>query len=134
MNKKKKGGKLLKITILALVLILVSVGAIIASDIFFSENDSSPEMETVTITVSGTDIYMNGSEKVSLDYLENHLTNRFEKNDYCTIALINDTQNPADIETYNEVVKLLGKFGIKQEALTLPATSDEQSPASSDEN
>lgn len=133
-SKNKKGSKLLKILIMVVVLSFVAVGSIIISDLFFSENDPTPEMETVTITVSDTDIYLNGSEKMSLSSLESYFTERFKGNDYCTIALINDTLNPADIETYNSVVELLGKFGITQEPLTLPATEDELTLASIDEN
>lgn len=124
-SKNKKGGKLLKIVILVVVLALVGVGSIILSDVFFSDDIQSPETETVTIRVSGKDIYLNGSDKTSLDALDAYLTERFDKNDYCTVALINDTQTPADTDTYNLVVELLGNFGIKQDRLTLPATDDE---------
>lgn len=131
--KKKKGSKLLKIVILVVVLALVAVGGIIASDIFFSDNSSSSQSDTVTVTVSGTEIFLDGSKKVILSELESYFTERFEKKDYCTVALINDTQNPADIDTYNSVVEILGKFGITQEPLTLPATNDELKLASIDE-
>ena len=124
-SKNKKGGKLLKIVILVVVLALVGVGSIILSDVFFSDDTQSPETETITIRVSDKDIYLNGSDKTSLDALDIYLTERFDKNDYCTVALINDTQTPADTDTYNLVVELLGKFGIKQDRLTLPATDDE---------
>lgn len=127
-SKNKPGSKLLKIVILAVILAIASVSAIIISDVFFSNEDPSPETENVTITVSGTDIYLNGSEKMSLQTLETYFTKRFSENDYCTIALINDTQNPADTDTYNNVVELLGDFGIKQDKLTLPATDDELKP------
>lgn len=127
-SKNKPGSKLLKIVILAVILAIASVSAIIISDVFFSNEDPSPETENVTITVSGTDIYLNGSEKMSLQTLETYFTKRFSENDYCTIALINDTQNPADTDTYNNVVELLGDFGIKQDKLTLPATDDEPKP------
>ncbi|MDO4419303.1 MAG: hypothetical protein Q4B92_02970 [Ruminococcus sp.] len=124
-SKNKKSSKLLKIVVLVVVLALVGVGSIILSDVFFSDDTQSPETETVTIRVSGKDIYLNGSDKTSLDALDIYLTERFDKNDYCTVALINDTQTPADTDTYNLVVELLGKFGIKQDRLTLPATDDE---------
>lgn len=124
-SKNKKGGKLLKIVILVVVLALVGVGSIILSDVFFSDDIQSPETETITIRVSDKDIYLNGSDKTSLDALDIYLTERFDKNDYYTVALINDTQTPADTDTYNLVVELLGKFGIKQDRLTLPATDDE---------
>lgn len=124
-SKNKKGGKLLKIVVLVVVLALVGVGSIILSDVFFSDDTQSPETETITIRVSDKDIYLNGSDKTSLDALDAYLTERFDKNDYCTVALINDTQTPADTDTYNLVVELLGKFGIKQDRLTLPATDDE---------
>ncbi|MBQ8572921.1 MAG: hypothetical protein IJ451_05610 [Ruminococcus sp.] len=124
-SKNKKGSKLLKIVVLVVVLALVGVGSIILSDVFFSDDTQSPETETITIRVSDKDIYLNGSDKTSLDALDAYLTERFDKNDYCTVALINDTQTPADTDTYNLVVELLGKFGIKQDRLTLPATDDE---------
>lgn len=124
--KKKKGGKLLKIVILVVVLALVAVGGIIASDVFFKGDDSKDPGDTVTLTVSGTDIFLNGSEKVSLSRLESYLEGRFSEDGYCTVALINDTQSPADVSIYNSVVEILGEFGIKQEPLTLPATSDEK--------
>ena len=135
-NKKhtpKKGSKLIKVLVLALVLTVIAVSTIIISDMFGSKDQPKPEMETVTITVSGTDIYLNGDEKLSLDALNTYLTNRYAKSDYCTIALINDTKNPADTDTYNSVVELLGDFGIRQEKLTLPATDDELILASFDE-
>lgn len=132
-HEAKKGSKFLKILILVVVLTLIAVGSIIISDIFFSENTNTPEMETVTITVSGTDIFLNGSEKMSLDALDAYFANRYAENDYCTIALINDTRNPADVDTYNDVVELLGDYGIRQEKLTMPATDDELSLATTDE-
>lgn len=136
-NKNQKPankGNFLKILIIALVLAVVAVGSIIISDLIKPQSEVKPEMETVTITVSGTDIYLNGNESISLEYLEDYLTERYENNDYCTIALINDTNNPADADTYNDVVELLGDFGITQDKLTLPATDDELKPASLDEN
>lgn len=132
--KKKKGGKLIKIVILVVVLAVVAVGGLILSDVFFSNDDTSSQSDTVTVTVSGTEILLNGSEKLSLSELDSYLTERFDQKDYCTVALINDTQNPADIDTYNKVVEILGKFGIRQEPLTLPATYDELMLASTDEN
>lgn len=135
-NKKrepKKGGKLIKVLILALVLTVVAVSAIVISDMFGSDDEPAPEIQTVTVTVSGTDIYLNGSEKLSLQALDDYLTERFANNNYCTIALINDTKNPADTDTYNNVVELLGEFGIRQDKLTLPATDDELKPSSFDE-
>ncbi|MBR3988437.1 MAG: hypothetical protein IKK10_03940 [Clostridia bacterium] len=133
-SKPKKSGKFLKVLILALVLTVVAVASIIISDIVRPDNPPKPEMETVTITVSGNDIYLNGNDIMSLDSLYNYLENRYANNDYCTIALINDTKTPADIDTYNDVVELLGDFGIKQEKLTLPEADNEMMFASSDEN
>lgn len=132
-SKSKKGSKFIKILILVIILAIVAVSAVIISDLFFSEDTNTPEMEAVTITVSGTDIYLNGSEKMSLESLESYFYNRFSTNDYCTIALINDTRHPADVDTYNDVVELLGEYGIREEKLTLPATDDEFNPSSLDE-
>lgn len=131
--KNKKGGKFIKILILAVVLAILALGGIIVSDIFFSGKEDAPQPETVTITVSGKAIYLNGDRQVTLQELEDYFTDRTERMDYCTIALINDTKNPADIDTYNAVVEILGKFGIEQQPLTLPATEDEFKPASVDE-
>lgn len=133
-NKKStQGSKFLKILVLAVALALVSIGGFIISDVFFSDKNDSPKSETVTITVSGTDITIDGQKKVSVAELERYFSERFENKQYCTIALINDTRNPADIDTYNAVVEVLGKFGINQEPLTLPATEDELKLASLDE-
>ena len=133
-REAKKGSKFLKILILVVILAFVAVGSIIISDLFFSKDTNTPEMETVTITISGKDIYLNGSEKMSLESLDAYFDSRFSANDYCTIALINDTKHPADVDTYNDVVELLGEYGIREEKLTLPATYDELTFASSDEN
>lgn len=133
-QETKKGSKFVKILILVVILAFVAVGSVIISDLFFSDNTNTPEIETVTITVSGTDIYLNGSEKMSIDALDTYFANRYAENNYCTIALINDTKHPADVDTYNDVVELLGEYGIRQEKLTLPATYDKLKSASSDEN
>ena len=124
-TKKKNGSKLLKILILVVVLSLVAVAGIAVSDIIFPTSNKDTDVDTITIRVSSTDIFLNGDEKVTLTELENHLNERYDNKDFFTIALINDTKHPADIDTYNAVVEILGKFGIQQEPLTLPATNDE---------
>lgn len=124
-TKKKNGSKLLKILILVVVLSLVAVAGIAVSDIIFPKSNKDTDVDTITIRVSSTDIFLNGDEKVTLTELENHLNERYDNKDFFTIALINDTKHPADIDTYNAVVEILGKFGIQQEPLTLPATNDE---------
>ncbi len=123
--KKKTGSKFLKILILVVVLALVAVAGIAVSDMIFPKNNENTELDTITIRVSSKDIFLNGSEKVTLSELEDNLQQRYDNKDYFTIALINDTKHPADIDTYNSVVEILGKFGIQQEPLTLPATKDE---------
>lgn len=124
MNNKKKGSKLIKILILALILILFAVVFFVLSENFFSPKNTETEHKTITVTVSGTDIYLDGSNKVNLSYLESHLTKTFESGS-CTVALINDTKAPADETTYNKVVELLKSFGIEQPTLSLPSTDDE---------
>lgn len=124
MNNKKKGSKLIKILILALVLILFAVVFFVLSENFFSPKNTETEQKTITVTVSGTDIYLDGSNKVNLSYLESHLTKTFDSGS-CTVALINDTKAPADETTYNKVVELLKNFGIEQPTLSLPSTDDE---------
>lgn len=124
-KKTKKSNKLFKIIILAVVLILVALGGIIASDVFFSDGSPEPVSETVTVTVSGDTLYLNGNSKLTLSELDSYFTQRFNLGNYCTVALINDTQNPADIDTYNAVVDMLAEFGINHQPLTLPATFDE---------
>lgn len=123
-TKTKKGSKLIKILILVLVLSLMAIGGIIISDVFFSE-DTTPEITTITVRVSGNEIFLNGSEKLSLSELEANLTQRYENKNYFTVVLINDTNHPADIDTYNSVVDILGDFGITEAPLTLPATLDQ---------
>lgn len=124
-SKKKTGSKFLKILILVVVLALVAVAGIAVSDMIFPKSNENRELDTITIRVSSKDIFLNGSEKVTLSELEDNLQQRYDNKDYFTIALINDTKHPADIDTYNSVVEILGKFGIQQESLTLPATKDE---------
>lgn len=131
-TKKQKGSKLVKILILVVVLSLVAIGGIIISDLFFSD-EPVPETQTITVRVSGDEIFLNGSEKLSLSGLEDNLIRKYEQKNYFTVVLINDTNHPADIGTYNAVVDMLGKFGITEEHLTLPATIDELYSASKDE-
>ena len=132
-SKGKKKGKFLKILILAVVLTLAAVGGFIIADMISSDKSDAFKSETVTVTVSGKDIFINGNKKVSLNELDDYFTQRADNMDYCTIALINDTANPADINTYNEVVDILGKFGFNHQPLTLPATDDELSKSSADQ-
>ena len=132
-SKGKKKGKFLKILILAVVLTLAAVGGFIIADMISSDKSDAFKSETVTVTVSGKDIFINGNKKVSLNELDDYFTQRADNMDYCTIALINDTANPADINTYNEVVNILGKFGFNHQPLTLPATDDELSKSSADQ-
>lgn len=132
-SKGKKKGKFLKILILAVVLTLAAVGGFIIADMISSDKSDDFKSETVTVTVSGKDIFINGNKKVSLNELDDYFTQRADNMDYCTIALINDTANPADINTYNEVVNILGKFGFNHQPLTLPATDDELSKSSADQ-
>lgn len=132
-SKGKKKGKFLKILILAVVLTLAAVGGFIIADMISSDKSDAFKSETVTVTVSGKDIFINGNKKVSLNELDDYFTQRADNMDYCTIALINDTANPADIGTYNEVVDILGKFGFNHQPLTLPATDDELSKSSADQ-
>lgn len=130
--KNKKGSKLIKIAILVVVLSLAAIGGIIISDLFFSE-EPAPEITTITVRVSGEEIFLNGSEKLSLTELEADLTQRYEQKNYFTVVLINDTNHPADVETYNAVVDMLGEFGITEEHLALSATTDESAISSKDE-
>ena len=132
-SKGKKKGKFLKILILAVVLTLAAVGGFIIADMISSDKSDAFKSETVTVTVSGKDIFINGNKKVSLNELDDYFTQRADNMDYCTIALINDTANPADVGTYNEVVNILGKFGFNHQPLTLPATDDELSKSSADQ-
>lgn len=132
-SKGKKKGKFLKILILAVVLTLAAVGGFIIADMISSDKSDAFKSETVTVTVSGKDIFINGNKKVSLNELDDYFTQRADNMDYCTIALIIDTANPADIGTYNDVVNILGKFGFNHQPLTLPATDDELSKSSADQ-
>lgn len=130
--KKKKSGKPLKILILAAILVLAAVGGIIVSDFIFPDDSSKAEVRTVTVMVSGKDILLNGNRVVTSVELKDYLDTCFEQGG-CTVALINDTKTPADLSTYNDVVELLGSYGIKEAPLTLPVAGTEAAFASTDE-
>ena len=53
--------------------------------------------------------------------------------DLFAVALINDTENPADYRVYNEIVDLLREYDIICEKMVIPSSFDEISVSSSDE-
>ena len=73
-SKGKKKGKFLKILILAVVLTLAAVGGFIIADMISSDKSDAFKSETVTVTVSGKDIFINGNKKVSLNELDDYFT------------------------------------------------------------
>ncbi len=126
----KKGGKrkfhLVRILILVVVFCIVVFGAVIASDWLFPKDDpTASEPEIVVITVSGENIVLNDDKQVSFSVLEEYLETMNNAGDLFTIALINDTVNPADYTVYNNIVDLLATYDIHCEKLTAPATGDE---------
>lgn len=126
--KKNTRKKALKIAVIAAVLTAIIISAILIKDLMFSESSQTSEQKTVTVTVSGKDILLNGSQSVSISELEEYLNQSFGQGS-CTVALINDTKIPADTVTYNSVTVLLSRFGINEALPTLAAsgaTEDEK--------
>ena len=126
-SKKQNNQKLLRIVIIAAVLAVVAFCGIIVSDILFGNHENLQDGETVTITVSGEDIYLNGNLKVTTEVLDSKLNGYLGGEEKISVALLTDSASPADPETYNAVVKLLDKYGVTKETLPLASTPDQMS-------
>lgn len=122
---KKTGRIMLRALILALVFCIVIFGGIIISDIFFSDDESGTTPEIVAVTVSGDKIILNDNRQVTLFELESYLDYAQEKGELFTVALINDTGNPADYRVYNKIVDLLAEYEIICEKMKVPSSFDE---------
>lgn len=129
---KKTGRILLRTLVLVVVFCLVIFGGIVISDVFFSDDDGGVTPEIITLTISGDSIILEHNY-VTFEDLRTYLKNAEEKGELYTVALINDTSNPADYMVYNKVVDLLGEFGIECEKMEPSATYDEYGVATSDE-
>lgn len=120
----KTGRMMLRALMLAVVFCLVVFGAVALSDLFSSDDTGDTTPEIIAVTVSGKDIILN-DEQVDIDGLRTYLSNAQSKGELYTVALINDTDNPADCEVYNEIVDLLAQFDIICEKMSPSATVDE---------
>ena len=126
-SKGRKAGRiLLRSLVLAITFCFVIYGGVAISDMFSSGDENGTTPEIITLTISGEDIILENS-KVSFDDLRTYLRNADEKGELYTVAVINDTGNPADYLVYNQVVDLLAEYGIVCEKMDPPATSDEYS-------
>ncbi|MGN0453487.1 MAG: hypothetical protein ACI4GZ_06810 [Ruminococcus sp.] len=132
-SKKKKKRKWLRVTALVLVFCMAVFGAVIISDAFFGDSDGSTAPEIIAITVSGKTIIISEDKEVTLAELEDYLRKLDEAGDLTTVALINDTANPADREVYNCVVSLLAEFGIECATMPYSAASFDESSATPDQ-
>lgn len=122
---RKTGRIMLRALILAVVFCIVIFGGIALSDVFFSDDTKGTTPEIIAVTVSGKDIILNDDRQVTLSQLRTYLADAQEKGELFTVALINDTDNPADYETYNQIVDLLAEFDIICEKMEVPSTYDE---------
>lgn len=122
---RKTGRIMLRALILAVVFCIVIFGGVALSDMFFSDDTKGTTPEIIAVTVSAKDIILNDDRKVTLSELRTYLADAQEKDELFTVALINDTNNPADYETYNRIVELLAEFDIICEKMEVPSTYDE---------
>ncbi len=130
---KKTGRILLRGIVIALVACVLIFAGIIVSDYIFSDNSEEAVDEIITVTVSGKDIILGDDKKVSLSELSLYLENAESKGELYTVALINDTDCPADADVYNSIVDMLAKYDIICEKITVPATFDEPALSTTDE-
>ncbi len=134
--KKTKKRKLHLARILILVVVFCSVvfGTIVLSDVLFGKDDStSQEPEIIVVTVSGKDIVLGDDEQVSFSELKSYFDTLEEAGDLFAVALINDTENPADYLVYNSIVDLLAEYDIICEKMPEPASYDEVAASALDE-
>ncbi len=125
-SKAKKTGRImLRALILVVVFCVLIFGGIVISDWLFSDDGDSPTPEIIAVTVSGRDVILNDNRQVTLVELRTYLADAQEKGELFTVALINDTENPADYEVYNRIVDLLSEFDIVCEKMKAPSSFDE---------
>ncbi len=129
---RKTGRIMLRALILAVAFCIVIFGGVIISDLFFSDDGKGTTPEIIAVTVSGEQIILNDDRQVTLMELKTYLADAQEKGELFTVALINDTDNLADFEVYNQIVDLLAEFDIVCEKMKAPSSFDEFA-ASSDE-
>ncbi|MBQ4105289.1 MAG: hypothetical protein IJC86_02745 [Clostridia bacterium] len=121
---KKTMKVFLRILVLVVLFCVVVFGGIIVSDLIFGDDTTNAEPEIIAITVSGETIILNENEEVTYKELENYLNRADSRGELVTVALINDTSNPADAELYNKIVDLLAKYGIICDKMDLSTTQD----------
>ncbi len=131
---RKTGRILLRGIILALIACVLIFAGIIVSDYFFADKSEEVTPEIIAVTVAGKEIILGDDKKVTLTELSQYLDNASSKGELYTVALINDTDYPADAELYNQIVDLLAKYDIICEKMVkAPASLDEYAPSTQDE-
>lgn len=125
-KQKKKGKVFLRVLILVVVFCLVVFAGVILSDVFFGNSSGGAEPEIIVIKVSGQEIILNENNKTTLDELDRYLSELDKNGELSTVALINDTATPADPEVYNNVVRLLQRYGIVCETLPVIVATDDE--------
>lgn len=131
---KKKKIHFMRILILVVVFCGVVFGAVVMSDVLFGKDDAtSEEPEIIVVTVSGKNIVLGEDRQVSFSELKGYFDTMEEAGDLFAVALINDTENPADYLVYNSVVDLLKEYDIICEKMPKPASYDEFDASSLDE-
>ncbi len=131
---KKRKRHILRIILLVLVFCIVVFGGVVLSDALFGREDTtSQEPEIIVVTISGKTIELHEGERVSLSELKDYFDGLEEAGDLFAVALINDTENPADYLVYNSVVDLLAEYDIICEKMPKPASYDEVYASTEDE-
>lgn len=131
---KKSKKHFIRIIVLVVTFCAVVFGAVVMSDFFLTKDDATAqEPEIVAVTVSGESIILNDDRQVTFDELKDYLDTMEKSGDLFAVALINDTENPADYRVYNEIVDLLREYDIICEKMEIPSSSDEVSVSSVDE-
>ncbi len=131
---KKKKRHILRIILLVLAFCIVVFGAVVFSDVFFGKQDTtSQEPEIIVVTVSGKSIELHEDKQVSFSELKSYFDALEEAGDLFAVALINDTENPADYVVYNSIVDLLAEYDIICEKMPKPASYDEVYASTEDE-
>ena len=132
---KKKKRHIIRIILLVLVFCIVFFGAVVFSDLLFGREDTqASEPEIIVVTVSGKSIELHEDKQVSFSELKSYLDTLKQAGDPFAVALINDTEKPADHLVYNSIVDLLAEYDIICEKMPEPASYDEVYAATYDEH
>ncbi len=133
-HKGKKKGQFVRIFVLVLVFCITVVGALVVSDLFFSDDDSSKtEPELVAVSVVADKLRLNDGREVTISQLRDYMNELKASEKPFVGSIINDMANPADVTLYNQVVDLFAEFDIICEKLPISASSDEVFASTADE-